>query len=228
MKRAVIIAAAGVGRRMGGNVPKQYLNLLGKPVICHTLERFISPGIDEIIVVVETDRVESFRAEIVEFFGYPSNVRVVAGGDVRQRSVYNGLMATSSDVNVVLVHDGVRPFVSREQIDKISDMAFHKGACILAHPIKETIKRICSDGTIAETVDREGLFGAQTPQAFRRDVIVGAMERAFADGFVGTDEASLFERCGGKVHIVSGDSRNIKITTPSDLTVAEAIAREWK
>ncbi len=228
MKRAAVIAAAGVGRRMGGKVPKQYLDLLGKPVICHTLDRFVSSGIDEIIVVVEPDRVESFKAEIVEGFGYPSKVHVVAGGDVRQRSVYNGLMATSPDVNVVLVHDGVRPFISMEQIDNLSDMAFHKGACILVHPIKETIKRVHSNGTIAETVDRDGLFGAQTPQAFRRDIILGAMERAFADRFVGTDEASLFERCGGTVHIVAGDSRNIKITTPSDLIVAEAIAREWK
>lgn len=225
MNTAAIIAAAGVGRRMGAGKPKQYLELSGRPIICHTLDRFKDANIDEIVIVVEAERVDTFKAEIVDAYGYPKSWKVVAGGDVRQRSVKNGLDATSEDVDVVLVHDGVRPFITAEQIGELSRIAFEKGACILADRLKETIKRV-NEGVIRETVDRSDLWGAGTPQAFLRMLLCDAMDRAFADNFMGTDEASIVERLGRDVHIMEGGGRNIKITTPSDLLIAEAILKD--
>lgn len=227
MKTAAIIAAAGLGKRMGGNQPKQYLEVGGRPIICHTLDRFATYGIHEMIVVVEPGREGPVRDEIIRGFGYPSSWKVVPGGEVRQRSVYNGLGAVSGDVDVVLVHDGVRPYVTVEQIVALAELAFREGACILAERMKDTVKRAGHDGSIVETVDRKDLWRAQTPQAFRRELLIQAMESAFKDEFVGTDDASLVERLGRRVFIVEGESRNIKITTPEDLLVAEAIQKEW-
>ena len=211
MKTAAIIAAAGIGKRMGAGKPKQYLELAGRPIICHTLDRFVEA---------------EFKTEIVDQFGFPGYWLIVAGGDVRQRSVYNGLKATS-EVDVVMIHDGVRPFVTKSQIEQLAQAALDKGGCILASPIKETVKRVDAEGLIKETVDRSDLWGAKTPQAFKRSLLMKAMESAFKDDFMGTDEASIVERLGEKVSIVEGDSRNIKITTPSDLIVAEAILKDW-
>lgn len=228
MKAAAIIAAAGIGKRMGGSVPKQYLELAGRPVICHTLDRFLDAQIfNEFIIVVEPGREVSFRKDIVEAFGYPEGWQVVAGGEVRQESVYNGLKYLSGDCNVVLVHDGVRPFVRKSEIRKVAEVAFERGACIMAFRIKETVKRVDSEGIILNTVDRSNLWRADTPQGFRVDILAKAFEMARRDSFVGTDEAMLVERCGGKVAVFEGDGSNIKITTPADLKMAEAIAADW-
>lgn len=213
---------------MGGARPKQYLEVGGRPIICHTLDRFAAYGIHEMVLVVEPGREDSVRDEILKGFGYPPSWRAVPGGEVRQRSVYNGLGAISKDVDVVLVHDGVRPFITAAQIGALADLAYREGACILAERVKDTVKRAGHDGSIVETVDRANLWRAQTPQAFRRELLAQAMQSAFKDQFVGTDDASLIERLGGKVHIVEGESRNIKITTPEDLLVAEAILEEWE
>jgi len=229
MKAAAIIAAAGIGKRMGGDLPKQYLELAGKPIICHTLDRFHDVDcIGEVVITVEPGREDAFTKEILTPFGYPKSWKVTAGGEVRQRSVYNGLKSISATCDVVLVHDGVRPFITNEQIRKLAEVAGDKGGCILAAPVKETIKRVRSDGVIAETVDRSVLWGAQTPQAFRLPLLMVAMEAAFEEGYMGTDEASIVERLGKEVVIVEGDGRNIKITTPEDLIMAEAILKDWK
>jgi len=228
MKAAAIIAAAGIGRRMGGDRPKQYLELSARPIICHTLDRFLkSADIDEVIIVVEPGRERVFTDDIIEAFDYPRDWKVVAGGEVRQESIKNGLAAVSDDIDVVLVHDGVRPFITGEQIQRLAEVAFEDGACILADPLKETIKRV-SDGVIVETVDRSALWGAGTPQAFRTKILREAMSAAIADGFVGTDEAGIVERIGKKVIVIEGGGRNIKITTPADLAIAEAILAGWK
>ena len=228
MKTAAIIAAAGIGRRMGGGVPKQYLEIGGRPIICHTLDRFREArGIDELVIVVEPGREEAFRTEILERYGYPKAWHVTGGGAVRQESVANGLALVSPDCDVVLIHDGVRPFVTAEAIEEAAEIAARDGACIVAHPVKETIKRAGSDGFVRETVDRECLWGAQTPQGFVREVFAAAMAKAKRESFVGTDEASLVERAGVRVTIVEGDARNIKITTPADLAHAEAILKGW-
>ncbi len=224
MKTAAIIAAAGLGKRMGAGVPKQYLEICGRPIICHTLEAFAKADfIGEMVIVVEHDRVEAFKRDIIDAFHYPKSWKVTAGGAVRQESVRNGLLAISSNPDIVLVHDGVRPFITYEQILSIASEAFAHKAAILASPVKETIKRVQSDGVIEETVDRSELWTAETPQGFSFELLARAVESAVKDGFVGTDEASLVEHLGEKVRVVRGDGRNIKITNPADIKIAEAI-----
>ena len=230
MGRAAIIAAAGIGRRMGGDRPKQYLELCDRPIICHTLDRFQDSRIlDFVVVVVEPGREDCFRQDILRAFGYPGEWQVTGGGQVRQQSVANGLKRVPKDCDVVVVHDGVRPFINAKDIERTADLAAREGAAILAAKVKETVKRVGQDGQVMETVDRDYLWSVQTPQAFRRDLLTRAMESAIGDGFVGTDEASIVERMGGKVWIIEGDARNIKITTPEELAIAEAILknREW-
>ena len=224
MKIAAIIAAAGIGRRMGGDVPKQYLELSGRPIICHTLDIFKSvSGVDELVVVIEPGREAGFQRDVMDRYGYPSSWQVVAGGGVRQESVANGLNAVSESCDVVIVHDGVRPFVLPSKIDELVCIASSEGACILAAPVKETIKRVDNNAFVLETVDRDELWGVQTPQVFRRGVLAGAIDEATRSGFVGTDEASLVERIGVKVKVVEGDYHNIKITTPEDIGIGEGI-----
>lgn len=228
MKITAIIAAGGIGKRMGSSEPKQYIELLGKPIICHTLDRFREvPEIGEVIIVVPPDYVHSFVEEVIKPYSYPGNWRVTAGGTHRQDSVRNGLALVSGDCDVVIVHDGVRPFITSQVIEKSVKAVLQEGAVIIATPLKETIKKVGPDLNIQETVDRKNLWGAQTPQTFRASLLKEAMEVAYKNNFLGTDEASLVERLGIKVKIIEGDSRNIKITTPDDLVVASAIARLW-
>lgn len=228
MKVSAIIAAGGIGKRMGGAKPKQYIEILGRPIICLTLDKFREFNhINKVIIVVPPDYVDSFRSDIISRYEYPSDWQVTAGGLHRQDSVRNGLNLVSKDCDVVLVHDGVRPFITAGLIERSIETAFNEGAAIVAAPIKETIKKAGGDKLISATVDRDGLWGAQTPQAFRYKILKEAMESAYRDNFMGTDEASIVERIGTKVKIVEGDSRNIKITTPDDIVLAEAIARHW-
>ena len=228
MKVAVIIAGGGVGKRMGADRPKQYLELSGRPLICHTLDRFMGiENIGKIVVVLPSDFVSSFQEDILKPYDYDlSFIEILEGGVKRQDSVRNGLKAVPGDFDVVLVHDACRPFVGRTVIEKSIEVAYKDGAAIVAAPIKETIKKV-SAGNINETVDRQNLWGAQTPQAFRLNVLKEAFAKAYKDGFCGTDDAVLVERIGGSVKIIEGDYRNIKITTPEDLIVAEAIAKTW-
>jgi len=227
MNKAVIIAAAGVGRRMNADMPKQYLILGIKPIICHTLDRFASYGIKNLVVAVDSGASQSFKNDILSKYGYPSGWIAVDGGKMRQDSVANAMHQLSDGIDVVLIHDGVRPFITSAQIDELSKRAFDEGACILASPMTDTVKRADSDGNILETIDRSDLWKAQTPQAFRMDVILKAMENAKRDGFYATDDANLVERYIGRVGIVNGDDRNIKITTPADLVLAESILADW-
>ena len=226
MGTAAIIAAAGIGRRMGGDCPKQYMELCGRPIICHTLDRFRnSKALDFMVIVVEPGREDYFRQDILKAFGYPEGWQVTGGGKVRQQSVANGLGLIPKGCDVVVVHDGVRPFITAQDIWRTVDLAAREGAAILAAKVKETVKRVGQDGRVLETVDRERLWSVQTPQAFRRDLLTRAMDAAISDGFMGTDEASLVERIGGKVWVIEGDARNIKITTPEELAIAEAILK---
>lgn len=209
---------------MGGNTPKQYLEIGGRPIVCHTLDRFSeAKSIESAVIVVEPGREESFRREILDQFAYPPHWVVTGGGAVRQQSVANGLARVPADCDVVLVHDAVRPFVTPEEIDGAAALAYKEGACILASRVNETVKRADQDGTILETVDRSALWAARTPQCFRAELLREGMRRAEQDGFVGTDEASIVERLGLAVRIVECHARNIKITTAADLVMAEAI-----
>ncbi len=229
MKAAVIIAAGGIGKRMGKDKPKQYLEFLGKPMICHVMDRFL--GIDEIkkvIVVLPVDFAPSFRDDVLKAYDYDlSFIEIATGGEKRQDSVRNGLKLVPADFDVVLVHDGCRPFIAKELIEKSIQVAHEFGAAVIAAPIKETVKKVSSDGSVDETVDRSHLWGAQTPQAFRLQALKRAIKSAYEDNFYGTDDAMLIEHIGEKVKVIEGDYLNIKITTPEDMITAEAIAKSW-
>lgn len=224
MSTVAIITAAGIGKRMGADQPKQYLELKGKPILCHTLEKFQKAAtIDAVVLVTDRGSISLVRDKILKDFPCPKVKWIVAGGNKRQDSVYAGIKAVPLGTDVVCVHDGVRPFISVELIDKSVEEAKDHGACIVSVPVKDTIKRVDNEGRIVETVERAGLWRAQTPQTFRFDVLESAMNQAMTEGFYCTDEASLVERYGHEVYVLAGDEKNIKITTPDDLAVAEAL-----
>lgn len=219
----VLIPAAGMGRRMGATVNKQYLPLNGRPIVGHTIALFDKhPLIDKIYLITPADEFELCRREVLE----PGNFRkvqdLVPGGAERQDSVRNGLQACgASPDDIVLIHDGVRPLLQPALIDKVIATVRDQGACLVGVPVKDTIKQVV-DGRIEGTPDRSGLWQAQTPQAFRFGQILEAYQRAQQDGFRGTDDASLVERLGQPVTIIAGSYRNIKLTTPEDLLLARA------
>lgn len=226
MKVSAVITGAGRGLRMGG-VAKQFMDLAGRPVIAHTLAQFQSCAlVDEIVVVTPPPDIERVLRDVVERYGFSRVSHVVGGGATRQESVYNGIMATSPDADVVLVHDAVRPLVTVEMIQNVTMAAFEHGAAVPGVPVKDTIKMVDEEGFAAATPPRERLVAAQTPQAFRRDVIVRAHEAARRDGFLGTDDAALVERLGGRVAVVPGAETNIKLTTPEDVAVVERFLSE--
>jgi 2-C-methyl-D-erythritol 4-phosphate cytidylyltransferase len=223
MSCIVLIPAAGMGRRMGAAVNKQYLSLAGRPILAHTLTLFEShPLIDHIFVISPPAEISYCRTEVVERFGFTKVREVVAGGAERQDSVKRGLEAAApADDDLVLVHDGVRPFFAPELIPQVLETARRTGGCIVGIPVKDTVKSV-EEGRITGTLDRRRLWLAQTPQAFPAGILREAYARAAAEGFSGTDDASLVERLGRPVAMLPGSERNIKITTPGDLTLARA------
>jgi 2-C-methyl-D-erythritol 4-phosphate cytidylyltransferase len=228
MKTVVIIPAAGTGRRMGGEILKQYLSLAGLPILVHTLRAFQhSPLVDDIFLVVPGGDVAEVRRDLVERYGFSRVSLVIAGGRERQDSVRNALAHVRDEHEIILVHDGVRPFVTGELIERAVAGAKAFGAAIPGVPVRDTVKSVDAAGRVVKTVQREGLWLTQTPQAFRREVILAAYERAAADGFFGTDDASLVERTGISVRMIPGDADNIKVTTPEDLERGEMIIRRF-
>jgi len=228
MKVIALVPAAGIGKRMGAQINKQYLLLAGKPIVAHTLLVLEdAPFIDEIYVIVPEAEIPYCREHVVERYDLTKVRGIVAGGAERQNSVMNGLRAlTGADVDdLVLIHDGVRPFISLPVLEKSVETAREKGGALVAVPVKDTVK-IVVDGIVRETPLRETLWLAQTPQTFRYSIIMAAHEIAAAERYLGTDDASLVEWMGKDVHIVLGDYRNIKITTPEDLVMAEAFLKE--
>jgi 2-C-methyl-D-erythritol 4-phosphate cytidylyltransferase/2-C-methyl-D-erythritol 2,4-cyclodiphosphate synthase len=210
---------------MGLDIPKQYHFLAGAPILVHTVRRFIETDcVNGVVVVVPADRVV-FTADLLAGYGIAGDVvRVIAGGKRRQDSVKAGLDCLGTDVDVVLVHDGARPFVSAELIAKCAQAAMVHGAAIAAVPVKDTLKRAGADNRIVETVDREALWQAQTPQAVRLSLLRDAY--AFVGKRDATDEASLLELAGIPVQLVEGSETNIKITRPDDLIIAEKIMQK--
>jgi len=218
-----IVVAAGKGTRLGGERPKQFLELRGVPVIIHTLRQFERcQEINEVITVLPAEDTAGFES-LTKQFALAAG-RVVAGGPSRAQSVRNGLNAIS-EADIVAVHDGVRPFVTPDEIDQVVVAARQSGAAILTAPVADTIKRI-HDGRIIETVARAELRRALTPQCFRFEVLKRAYEKLDeleAAGFEITDDSLLVERLGVEVVAVEGTARNIKITNPEDLALAETI-----
>lgn len=212
MKVAAIIAAGGSGKRMGQR--KQFLPLAGRSVLEWTISAFKNTArISEIILVTNPDDLE--RAKNL-------GVKVTAGGPERQDSVKNGMKLVSPDIDIVVVHDGARPLITADIIEKSIKEAKEYGACVVGVPVKDTIKKVGDDLFIEGTVDRDVLWQAQTPQAFKYKIITRALKKAKGKM---TDDAKLVEDLGIKVKMVMGSYENIKITTPEDLVIAEAILR---
>jgi 2-C-methyl-D-erythritol 4-phosphate cytidylyltransferase len=226
-KVIALVPAAGMGKRMGAEINKQYLLLAGKPILAHTLQVFQdAPFIDDIYVVIPAAEIPYCQEHVVARHGLTKVRLIVPGGAERQHSVMNGLQAVTGAGNddVVLIHDGVRPFVPPRVLERAVEVARRHDGALVAVPAKDTVK-VVMDGIVRATPPREDLWLAQTPQAFRYPIIRAAHEIAAAERYLGTDDASLVERLGKDIHIVMGDYRNIKITTPEDLILAEAFLR---
>lgn len=222
MKVSAIIPAAGQGTRMGSSIPKQFLLLQGKPILHHTLRAFEASGqVDSVILVVPEKDFAAAEKQWLQ--GYDIVKKIVIGGTERQDSVYNGFQALDCDTDVVLVHDGVRPFVDADMIQRAIEAAKNFGAAITAIQVNDTIKLSDADGFVEKTVDRSGLWRIQTPQAFQYAVLAEAFLKAIQDSYYGTDEGSLLEYAGKKVKIIEGSEMNIKITRKEDLILGEAI-----
>jgi 2-C-methyl-D-erythritol 4-phosphate cytidylyltransferase len=223
MKVSAIIPAAGLGIRMGSSVPKQFLLLDGKPILHHTLSVLDQCSIvNEIILVVSEKEVTKAQQEIQG--SHPKVTKIIAGGKERQDSVSNGLQSLDSETDIVVIHDGVRPFVSPGLIRKTVEAACDFGSAITAIPVSDTIKKVNGEGQVERTVDRGGLWRVQTPQTFRVSLLKEAFEKARADNFYGTDESSLIEHLGKEVKVIPGSEFNIKITRSEDLVLGETIA----
>ncbi len=220
MKYAVIVAG-GKGLRMGSSVPKQFLPLLGKPLLCHPIEAFANaiPGI-RLILVLPKDQVGSAQTVLRSYLG-GIKVITVAGGETRYQSVQNGLKEIKND-GVVFIHDGARPIISESFILNCYEQAIEKGSAIPAVPITESMRIV--DGDDSSPLNRDQLRIIQTPQTFRTEIILPAFKQEYSPSF--TDEATVVEAFGTKVHLIEGMPDNIKVTTPYDMVIAEALLKE--
>ena len=233
-KHIAVVVAGGKGLRMQSTVKKQFIDLEGVPVIVHTLVAFDKHcRVDEIILVVPEQDLDFTCNDLLHRFSFSTPLHMIKGGVTRQDSVANGLekalkICAQPETTLVLIHDGVRPFVGENLIDRCLDGALENGACIPVLGISDTVKRADENGKILCTLDRDGLFLAQTPQAFRLDLIVQAASHARNTNFWGTDEASVCEHAKIPVAIVDGGSFNIKLTSPQDLIFANIIIQAKK
>lgn len=226
LRCTAIIMAAGKGKRMQTAVSKQFLPACGKEILAWTVDVFEkSPLVDTILLMASADGKEDVQ-HLWDNYGWKKVAAVLEGGKERQNSVANGLAAVEKDTDIVLIHDGVRPFVTEEMIADSIVAAQAYGGAVIGVPAKDTIKVCSADGLAVETPDRSTLWQIQTPQTFQRSLIVDAYEKAEKDGFLGTDDASVAEFAGHQVKVVMGSYRNIKITTKEDLVIAEAFLKE--
>jgi 2-C-methyl-D-erythritol 4-phosphate cytidylyltransferase len=215
----VVIPAGGVGRRLGSATPKQFLRLGTRTILALTVEHFTRhPGVRVVVVAAPTAHLARTRRALATVPN-AARVQVVAGGAERQDSVWLGMQAVPDEVAVIVVHDAVRPFITRALVDRVVAAA-RTGGAICALPIAETVKRV-RDAVVEATVDRSALWAVQTPQAFRAELLREAHEKARRDAFLGTDESMLVERLGHPVAVVAGLRDNVKITTPEDLARAK-------
>jgi 2-C-methyl-D-erythritol 4-phosphate cytidylyltransferase len=226
MKADAVIVSAGKGVRFMEGKKKQFHFLAGKPILVHTLDKFETcPLIRSILLVVGQEDMDLCMKEIIEKYQFKKISQIVPGGKRRQESVKNGIDVLPKDTDIVVIHDGVRPFITKTMIEDSIHSASRYGAVVLAMPVKDTIKMSNPDGTVLKTLDRESLWQVQTPQTFQINIIKEAYYRASEDGMIGTDDASLVERTGVKVHILPGSYTNIKITTPEDLLLANLFVK---
>lgn len=222
---SAVVVAAGKGSRMNMDTNKQYIEIGGIPVLARTLLTLQNCDmINEIILVVNGQDIIFCKQEIIDSYELDKVKKLVAGGEERQESVYNGLLEVNEECDIVVIHDGARPFVREESISGSISAAYEYGASCVAVPSKDTIKSADEDGFVNRTLDRSKLWIIQTPQAFRYELIMDAHKKAIEDGFKGTDDAVLIERLGLPLKLVMGSYDNIKITTQEDLIIGEAIA----
>ena len=235
VKNVAVVLSAGSGSRMKSDIKKQYMEICGKPLIYYSLEAFEKSIIDEVILVVSEGDEDFARKEIVEHYGFKKVTAIVTGGKERYHSVRNGLLAAPSDTDYSFIHDGARPFVTDAIIERALDAVKQYGACVVGMPAKDTIKISDDDGFAAATPDRKHLWTIQTPQVFFHKLILDSYNRLadeeeslIAEGINITDDAMVVEYfTDTKVKLVEGSYENIKITTPEDITLAEAIITHY-
>lgn len=224
----VIIPAAGQGKRMNSDINKQYLKLMGLPILVHTLSLFVNhPEIIQIIIVVHKDEVDYCRLNIAKEYFDNKNIKIVAGGKTRRESVYAGLKVFSSALDYVIIHDGARPLLSRDILDKVIETVKIEKAVTVGNKLKDTIKKVDVNNNVIKTPDRKDFVAVQTPQAFFYDLIMEAHQSVPKDAVV-TDDASLLEFKKCKVKVIESTYENIKITTPIDMIIAEGILKVRK
>ena len=218
MSIKVIIPASGSGIRFGGRTPKQFLKIDGKEILAHTISRFHKiNSIDEIIISAREEYFDKIKL-IIRKNNFYKIKKIVEGGKLRQDSVYRGLINLEcKNEDIVLVHDAVRPFISAKKILELIKEAKKYNNVILAMRISETVKKVDKDNFVEKTIDREGLWSVQTPQAFRYDILKKSFEKAVKKNFIGTDESSIVEFSGYKVKVIEGEKENVKITVMSDI-----------
>lgn len=226
LKVTAIVLAAGKGSRMNSDIPKQYLTLLGKPVLFYSLQAFEESNVDEIILVTGSNEQEYCKKEIIEKFHLKKVTHIVEGGQERYHSVYCGLLA-AKEAEYVLIHDGARPLVSPTIINKAIRKVEETGACVVGMPVKDTIQLINNNGEITSTPDRRYTWLAQTPQCFRYELALSSYDKAIAnsDNSI-TDDAMVVRRYGNAtVFMLEGSYENMKVTTPEDIAIAEKLLK---
>lgn len=223
---SAIVLAAGSGSRMKSDIPKQFMQVCGKPLICHALQTFQDSLADEIILVTREQDAEYCRVHIIEANGFTKVSGIVAGGENRFDSVWNGIQAVNKDSHIIMVHDGARPFVTQKMIEESAAAANEFQACTVAVPVKDTIKVVNSDMFGIDTPNRSTLYQIQTPQTFKRELLEEAYNRMYESGDRDiTDDTMIVERYMQiPVKIIPGSYMNIKVTTGEDIDVAEAFA----
>lgn len=221
-KISSLIVAAGKGTRMRSSTKKQFLDLGGFPILFYSVGVFEKCNIiDQIVLVVNENDIDYCR-NLVRQYNFRKVYKIISGGEIRQESVYNGLKALNGVSDIVLIHDGVRPFITEDIIIKSVENAKLYGSCVVGVPVKDTVKICDTDNFISSTPDRKLLWAVQTPQTFKYEIIMKAYESAISDNFIATDDSMIAERLGYKVKMINGDYKNIKITTPEDMLIANA------
>lgn len=227
-----IILASGIGKRMGAGKNKVFLRLKNKPVIFYVLQAFENhPKIRKIVVTSKLAEIDMLK-KICQRYGFKKVVDVIPGGKERQDSAFNALKYTrekklAKENSAIIFHNGANPFVTESEIGRSILEAKNHGACVVAHPSKDTIKEVAEDGIVVKTLERKKLWNMQTPQTIRFDLAFEAFSKAFKDSFLGTDDVSLVERLGKKVRVIEGSAHNFKITTPMDLELAKIIIKKY-
>ena len=230
MHVTAIVLAAGEGRRIGGEIPKTFLPIAGRPLVLRTLDRmFEAHAVENVVLVIAANEIERCQSMLRADAALRDRPWLLqAGGLTRQQSAKRGLDKIGSDTDIVIIHDGARPFVSAGLIDRCVEVAADKGALVVGLPARDTVKVVTQDHRIQSTPDRSSLWKIQTPQVFRRELIVAAHERAEKDGVQVTDDAMVVERIGTPVYVIDGERTNFKITVQEDVWLAETLIREGR